>query len=74
MKTISLDSLRDREHRLLDHTHDDSVGLDYATTTYSFMELNNGRLGEDSEETSLREERTSKMLQERPIPSYQPFG
>lgn len=74
METISLDSLRDREHALLDNPHDDTAGLHYATRVDRFMEVNHGRMGEDSEELTMRENRTSKLLQERPIPSYQPYG
>jgi len=74
MKTVSLDALRDREHQLLDHEYDDSIGLGAGTTTDRYMELNDGRMGEDCEEVASRQEHTRKVLSNRPLPSYNPFG
>jgi hypothetical protein len=74
MNTVSLDNLRDKEHNLFDHVHDDSAGLSYGTPTDKFMEINYGRMGEDSEKTALRKNRADKVLQRRSIPSYQPHG
>ena len=73
MKTVSLDALRDKEHRLLDNDYDGLEGLCRQTRTDRYMELNHGRMGEDSEELAMRQKHTSKLLQERPLPSYQPY-
>lgn len=71
MAMVSLDALIEKEHRLLDHEEDNMVGLDRRTSVDRYMELNHAGMGEDSEEVALREKSTSKMLQERPLPSYE---
>ena len=73
MRHISLEALQEKEHRLLDDVHDDTHGLDELTSVDRFMELNNARMGEDSEELALREKRTRNVLWCRPLPSYQSF-
>lgn len=74
MEMVSLDHLRDNEHRVMDYEHDDAHGLAFGTTTDRFMELNDGRMGEDSEELTMRENRQSKLLQKGHYQSYQPHG
>lgn len=71
-RTVSLEALQDKEYRLLDHEEDNMGDLDPLTATDRFMELNYAGMGEDSEELAVRENKTRKLLSERPLPSYQP--
>lgn len=70
MELESLDSLRDREHRLLDDEYDYTVGIHYNTPVDKFMEINDDRLGEDSEEATMWSHRSGRLLQERSLQSY----
>jgi hypothetical protein len=70
---VSLEALQEREYRLTESNYDPCAGLDPATGVDRYMELNDGRMGEDSEELALREKRTRKLLSERPLPSYSPL-
>lgn len=73
MKTVSLDAIRDKEHNMLDNDYDGLEGLSIHTPVDRYMELNDGRMGEDSEELAVREKHQSRMLSQRPFPSYQPY-
>jgi len=76
-KIVSLDAIVDKEFKLHDDEVDYLQGMDETTPVDRYMELNGGDnygvMGEDSEEATLREKQASKLLQERPLPHYQPF-
>lgn len=72
MKFVSLTALAEREYKLLDEQADYLGGLPEHVATDTYMRLNNGTVGEDSEELTLRQKHTDKVLQKRPLPSYNP--
>jgi len=72
MELVSLDELRAKEHNLFDNTENETTGFATATRVDRYMELNNERMGEDSEGVALRENRASRMLRQGSFPSYQP--
>lgn len=59
---VSLEELQEHEHAVLDAGVDDTEGLSSTTRVDRYMELNYGRMGEDSEELAVRENRARKML------------
>jgi hypothetical protein len=73
METVSLDELAEQEHALLDDEYDIAHGLHCGTTCDRYMEINDARMGEDSEELTLRENRARKLLSQGSLPSYQPY-
>lgn len=76
-KLVSLEVIAEKEFKLHDDEVDYLQGMDTTTPVDRYMELNGGAdyaiMGEDSEEATLREKHSSRLLQERPLPHYQPF-
>lgn len=74
MDTVSLEQLREEEHNNFDHVFDDALGLHYGTGVDKFMEINDARMGEDSEDTEMRSKRADTLLQKGRFPISESFA